>query len=67
MVNTIYQHRDGCGSDAVAHPNRLTLLEAGLLYEGVANRHVAETDDVVRRSTRSWPARTATSQVCWHR
>ena len=37
MTNTLYQHRDGCGDDAISHPNRLTLAEAGMLYEGVAN------------------------------
>jgi hypothetical protein len=36
MVHTLYQHRDGCGADAMAHPNKMTLADAGLLYEGVA-------------------------------
>jgi hypothetical protein len=36
MTHTLYQHRDGCGSDAMAHPNRMTLTDAGLLYEGVS-------------------------------
>ena len=40
MYSTSYNHRDGCagGPDgAIADPNALTLENAGLLYEGVAN------------------------------
>lgn len=44
MTNTIYQHRDGCGSDAIAHPNRLTLNEAAKLYGGVADGSLLPTN-----------------------
>ena len=37
MRDTSINHRLGCVDDAIAHPNRLTLVDAGLLYEGVAN------------------------------
>ena len=40
MNSTSYNHRDGCagGADgAIADPNTMTLQNAGLLYEGVAN------------------------------
>ena len=39
MTHTSYNHRDGCGGGAdgaVADPNHLTLVDAGILYEGVA-------------------------------
>lgn len=37
MVNTLYQHRDGCGGDAKDHPNQLTLTDVSKLYAGVAD------------------------------
>lgn len=40
MINTLLQHRLGCagGPDgAIAQPNRLTLVDAGKLYEAVAD------------------------------
>jgi hypothetical protein len=36
MANTVLQHRIGCGSDALANPNQLTLVDAGRMYESVA-------------------------------
>jgi hypothetical protein len=33
MVDTSINHTIGCGDDAVAHPDRLTLADIGLLYE----------------------------------
>jgi hypothetical protein len=40
MTHTSYNHRDGCGGGpdgAVTHPNHLTLVDAGTLYEGIAS------------------------------
>jgi hypothetical protein len=36
MTNTALQHRIGCGADALASPNQLTLVDAGKMYESVA-------------------------------
>ena len=36
MKHTLYQHTVGCNDDAKAHPNQMTLVDAGMLYEGVA-------------------------------
>lgn len=36
MVDSLIQHRIGCGADAVANHNRLTLVDIGRLYEAVA-------------------------------
>jgi len=36
MFDSLIQHRMGCGADAVANHNRLTLVDIGLLYEKVA-------------------------------
>lgn len=36
MTNTALNHRIGCGADAVANPNQLTLVDAGKMYEAVA-------------------------------
>lgn len=35
MTNSLLQHRIGCGGDALANPNRLTLVDAGKMYEDV--------------------------------
>ncbi len=40
MFSTSVNHRIGCGSDAVNNPNRLTLLDAGRLYEEVRNGYI---------------------------
>jgi hypothetical protein len=37
MTNTELRHRIGCGGDAVANPNDITLYDLGLLHEQVAN------------------------------
>jgi hypothetical protein len=37
MTNTITQHKLGCGSQELLHPNTLTLVDAGKLYEGAGN------------------------------
>jgi len=37
MTNSLIQHRIGCAADALANPNKLTLVDAGKLYEEVAN------------------------------
>jgi hypothetical protein len=44
MTHTFYQHRDGCGGEAVAHPNRLTLNDAAKLYGGVADGSLLPTN-----------------------
>lgn len=36
MTNSVLQHRVGCGADALANPNQLTLVDAGKMYEDVA-------------------------------
>lgn len=40
MVNSLLQHRIGCGADAVANHNQLTLVDVGLLYEAVAANNI---------------------------
>lgn len=37
MNDTSLNHKLGCGGPALQAPNRLTLFDVGLLYEGVAN------------------------------
>ena len=37
MTDSLIQHRIGCAADALANPNQLTLVDAGKLYEEVAN------------------------------
>jgi len=37
MTDSLTQNRIGCGVDVVANPNQLTLVDAGKLYEEVAN------------------------------
>ncbi len=37
MTSTELNHTLGCGSQALANPNRLTLRDAGTLYEGIQN------------------------------
>ncbi|MBI4201558.1 MAG: hypothetical protein HY532_00385 [Chloroflexi bacterium] len=37
MNDTALNHLIGCGSDALANPNQLTLVDAGKMYEAVAN------------------------------
>jgi hypothetical protein len=36
MDDSVLQHRIGCGADAVANPNRLTLVDGGKMYEAVS-------------------------------
>lgn len=36
MDDSVLQHRIGCGADALANPNQLTLVDAGKMYESVA-------------------------------
>ncbi|MPZ19391.1 MAG: hypothetical protein GEV06_15965 [Luteitalea sp.] len=45
MNDSLYQHPIGCGADAVANHNRLTLVDAGKLYEAVATGFL---DDDIR-------------------
>lgn len=40
MADSLIQHRIGCGGDAVARHNRLTLVDAGRLYEAVAANNI---------------------------
>ncbi|NVJ61486.1 MAG: serine hydrolase [Gammaproteobacteria bacterium] len=40
MWSTSVNHRIGCGSDASSNPNRLTLVDAGRLYEAVRNGYL---------------------------
>lgn len=40
MTNSLLQHRIGCAADALAMPNQLTLVDAGKLYEEVANGYL---------------------------
>lgn len=44
MQNSLLQHRIGCGNEAVQNPNRLTLVDAGRLYEGVATGFLDATN-----------------------
>lgn len=40
MVDSLIQHRLGCGADAVPNHNKLTLVDVGLLYEAVAANNI---------------------------
>jgi hypothetical protein len=40
MDDSLIQHRIGCGTDALANPNRLTLVDAGSMYESVATGYL---------------------------
>lgn len=40
MASSLVQHRIGCGADAVANPNMLTLADVGRLYEAVAANNI---------------------------
>ena len=44
MTDSLIQHRIGCGTDAVANHNQLTLVDAGKLYEEVANGFLDPTE-----------------------
>lgn len=43
MTSTELNHTLGCGTEAWANPNRLTLRDAGLLYEGIETTDLLNT------------------------
>jgi len=47
MDDTALNHLIGCGADALANPNQLTLVDAGKMYESVATGFL---DDATRAS-----------------
>ncbi len=45
MASTSLNHRIGCGADAVANPNRITLRDLHTLHEAVANGYLGSYRD----------------------
>jgi len=45
MTKSKVIHRIGCGSQAIANPNRLTLVDSGKLFESVRNGYLGSSKD----------------------
>lgn len=45
MASTSLNHRLGCGADAIAHPNRITLRDLNTLHERVVNGYLGSYRD----------------------